>query len=165
MSVTQMDLDDDALAEVMRIAGVHTKKEAVNLAMRDYVERFRRVEALARSRDQAKGWDYEGWSPCGPMRRLSGLDLFPGGFRGLATAAATGTHRGMGCTASWRSHRFLRTTTSRVPSIGSECGRVRPDEPDFRDLYPDVPVPKSVWRWIDSAQHRLVGVGGVRALR
>jgi Arc/MetJ family transcription regulator len=61
VSVTQIDLDDGALAEVMRIAGVHTKKEAVNLAMRDYVERFRRIEALARSREQAKGWDYEGW--------------------------------------------------------------------------------------------------------
>ena len=61
MSVTQIDLDDEALAEVMRIAGVHTKKEAVNLAMRDYVERSRRIEALARSRDQAKSWDYEGW--------------------------------------------------------------------------------------------------------
>lgn len=61
MSVTQIDLDDDALAEVMRIAGVHTKKEAVNLAMRDYVEQFRRIEALARSREHAKGWDYEGW--------------------------------------------------------------------------------------------------------
>jgi len=61
MAVTQIDLDDQALAEVMRIAGVHTKKEAVNLAMRDFVERFRRIEALARSREQAKGWDYEGW--------------------------------------------------------------------------------------------------------
>lgn len=61
MSVTQVDLDDEALAEVMRIAGVHTKKEAVNLAMRDYVVRFRRIEALARSREQAKGWDHEGW--------------------------------------------------------------------------------------------------------
>jgi hypothetical protein len=40
---------------------VRTKKEAVNLAMRDCVERFRRVETLARSREQAKGWDYEGW--------------------------------------------------------------------------------------------------------
>jgi predicted phage tail protein len=39
---------------------VRTKKEAVNLAMRDCVERFRRVETLARSREQAKGWDYEG---------------------------------------------------------------------------------------------------------
>ena len=34
----------------------------------------------------------------------------------------------------------------------------------FRDIYPDVPVPKSVWRWIDSAQHRLAGVGAVGAL-
>ena len=34
----------------------------------------------------------------------------------------------------------------------------------FRDVYPDVPVPKSVWRWIDAAQHRLAGVGAVRAL-
>jgi Arc/MetJ family transcription regulator len=61
MAVTQIDLDNEALAEVMRIAGVHTKKEAVNLAMRDYVERFRRIEALARSTEQAKDWDYEGW--------------------------------------------------------------------------------------------------------
>jgi predicted nucleic acid-binding protein len=34
----------------------------------------------------------------------------------------------------------------------------------FRDVYPDVAVPKSVWRWIDSAQHRLAGAGAVRAL-
>ena len=34
----------------------------------------------------------------------------------------------------------------------------------FRDVYPDVPVPKSVWRWIDTAQHRLAGAGAARAL-
>lgn len=34
----------------------------------------------------------------------------------------------------------------------------------FGDVYPDVPVPKSVWRWIDSAQHRLARAGAVRAL-
>ncbi|MFN8032302.1 MAG: VapC toxin family PIN domain ribonuclease [Mycobacterium sp.] len=34
----------------------------------------------------------------------------------------------------------------------------------FRDVYPDVPVAKSVWRWIDSAQHRLAGTGAVRAV-
>ena len=45
----------------MRITGVHTKKEAVNLAMRDFVERLRRVEALARSREHARALDYEGW--------------------------------------------------------------------------------------------------------
>ena len=34
----------------------------------------------------------------------------------------------------------------------------------FRDLYPDVPVPKSVWRWIEAAQYRLAAAGVVRAL-
>jgi predicted nucleic acid-binding protein len=34
----------------------------------------------------------------------------------------------------------------------------------FGDLYPDVPVPKTVWRWIDSAQQRLAGVGVARTL-
>jgi predicted nucleic acid-binding protein len=34
----------------------------------------------------------------------------------------------------------------------------------FRNVYPDVPVPKSVWRWIDSAQHRLAATGAVRAM-
>ena len=34
----------------------------------------------------------------------------------------------------------------------------------FADVYPDVPVPKTVWRWVESAQHRLAGVGAVRAL-
>lgn len=34
----------------------------------------------------------------------------------------------------------------------------------FRDAYPDVPVPKSLWRWIEAAQHRLAGVGAARAL-
>lgn len=34
----------------------------------------------------------------------------------------------------------------------------------FGAVYPDVPVPKSVWRWVDSAQHKLAGVGAVRAL-
>ncbi len=34
----------------------------------------------------------------------------------------------------------------------------------FRDVYPDVPVPKSLWRWIEAAQHRLAGVGAARAL-
>ena len=33
----------------------------------------------------------------------------------------------------------------------------------FDDVYPDVPVPKAVWRWIDSAQHRLSRVAAVRA--
>lgn len=34
----------------------------------------------------------------------------------------------------------------------------------FRDLYPDVPVPKAAWRWIESAQYRLAAAGSARAL-
>jgi Arc/MetJ family transcription regulator len=45
MSVTQIDLDDEALAEAMRLMGVTTKKETVNAALRDYVARIKRLEA------------------------------------------------------------------------------------------------------------------------
>lgn len=34
----------------------------------------------------------------------------------------------------------------------------------FSAVYPDVPVPKAVWRWMDSAQHHLATVGAARAL-
>jgi Arc/MetJ family transcription regulator len=45
MSVTQIDLDDEALADAMRLMGTTTKKETVNAALRDYVDRGRRLEA------------------------------------------------------------------------------------------------------------------------
>lgn len=34
----------------------------------------------------------------------------------------------------------------------------------FDDLYPDVPIHKSAWRWIEAAQHRLCRDGVHRAL-
>ena len=34
----------------------------------------------------------------------------------------------------------------------------------FGDLYPDVPVPKAAWQWVESAQHRLLRAGAHRAL-
>ncbi len=34
----------------------------------------------------------------------------------------------------------------------------------FRDVYPNVPVPRSVRRWIESAQQRLAVAAAVRAL-
>lgn len=57
MSVTQIDVDDQALAEAMRLAGATTKKETVNLALREYVERRRRTEARLRHSQAARGWD------------------------------------------------------------------------------------------------------------
>ncbi len=61
MSVTQVDLDDDALAEAMRLSGAKTKKETVNLALHEYAARHRRIEALEHYATIAEGWDYEGW--------------------------------------------------------------------------------------------------------
>jgi Arc/MetJ family transcription regulator len=61
MTVTQIDLDDDALAEAMRLSGARSKKETVNLALREYSARHRRIAALDHYATIAQGWDYEGW--------------------------------------------------------------------------------------------------------
>lgn len=61
MTVTQIDLDDDALAEVMRLSGAKTKKEAVNLALRELAARHGRVAAIEHYGSLASQWDYEGW--------------------------------------------------------------------------------------------------------
>lgn len=34
---------------------------------------------------------------------------------------------------------------------------------DLSTFYPDVPVPKGAWRWIDAAQYTLVRAGALRA--
>ncbi|MET8677805.1 type II toxin-antitoxin system VapB family antitoxin [Streptomyces sp. NPDC004647] len=47
MSRTTLDLDDEALAATMRLAGVTTKKDAVNTALREYAARHRRIETVA----------------------------------------------------------------------------------------------------------------------
>jgi Arc/MetJ family transcription regulator len=61
MAITQIDLDDDALAEAMRLSGARTKKDTVNLALREYAARHRRIAALDHHAAAAQGWDYEGW--------------------------------------------------------------------------------------------------------
>ncbi len=71
MGATQIDLDDDALRAAMRLSGATTKKDTVNLALREYVERHRRIEELRRHAVEAKGWDYDGW------QRLRTADKHP----------------------------------------------------------------------------------------
>jgi Arc/MetJ family transcription regulator len=61
MGVTQIDIDDDALAEAMRLSGETTKKGAVNLALREFAAHHRRIEALERHAAEAKEWDYKSW--------------------------------------------------------------------------------------------------------
>lgn len=59
MSVTQIDLDDEALTEAMRLMGVTTKKETVNTALRDYVARVRRLEAAERLAERGARGEFE----------------------------------------------------------------------------------------------------------
>jgi Arc/MetJ family transcription regulator len=61
VSVTQIDLDDDALAEAMRLSGAKSKKDTVNLALREYAARHRRIAALDRYAAAAESWDFDGW--------------------------------------------------------------------------------------------------------
>jgi hypothetical protein len=45
----------------MRLSGAKTKKDTVNLALREFAARHRRVAALEHYASLAAGWDYEGW--------------------------------------------------------------------------------------------------------
>jgi Arc/MetJ family transcription regulator len=71
VTLTQIDLDDDALNEAMRLSGAKTKKESVNLALRESTARRRRVAALEHYATVAAGWDFEGWE----RRRAAEKDL------------------------------------------------------------------------------------------
>jgi Arc/MetJ family transcription regulator len=70
VALTQIDLDEDALAEAMRLSGVKTKKETVNLALREYAARHRRIAALEHYAALAAGWDYQEWE----RQRAEGKD-------------------------------------------------------------------------------------------
>ncbi len=59
VSVTQIDLDDEALAEAMRLMGATTKKETVNAALRDYVARIKRLEAAEKLAARGERGEFE----------------------------------------------------------------------------------------------------------
>ena len=61
MTVTQIDLDDEALAEAMQLSGERSKKATVNLALREYAARHRRIAALDFYVAVSQSWDFEGW--------------------------------------------------------------------------------------------------------
>ncbi|MER5220543.1 type II toxin-antitoxin system VapB family antitoxin [Streptomyces flaveus] len=56
MSVTRIDIDDDALERVMALSKVRTKKEAVNLALHFYAEQQERAARVSRRFERARGW-------------------------------------------------------------------------------------------------------------
>lgn len=60
MPATEIDVDDEALNEAVRLSGARTRSEAVNLALRDYIGR-RRAEARLRHFQAGQNWDEEGF--------------------------------------------------------------------------------------------------------
>jgi len=61
VALTQIDIDEDALLDAMRLSGAKTKKDTVNLALREFAARHRRVAALEHYAELATGWDFEAW--------------------------------------------------------------------------------------------------------
>ena len=59
MSITQIDIDDAALAEAMRLMGTTTKKDTVNTALREYAQRLRRLEAAEKLAARAARGEFD----------------------------------------------------------------------------------------------------------
>ncbi len=51
MARTVIDLDDEALTEAARYLGTSTKRDTVNAALREIIDRRRRAAAVARMRE------------------------------------------------------------------------------------------------------------------
>jgi Arc/MetJ family transcription regulator len=62
MTLTQIDIDADALAEAMRLSGARTKKDTVNLALREFAARHSRIAALEHYANVSAEWDYAEWA-------------------------------------------------------------------------------------------------------
>ena len=59
MARTMIDIDDEALAEAAKVYGTTSKKDTVNRALRDAVDRERRLEALLESQEMAARGDID----------------------------------------------------------------------------------------------------------
>lgn len=51
MTKTLIDLDDEALAEAAKLLGTSSKKDTVNAALREIIDRRKRAAAVARMRE------------------------------------------------------------------------------------------------------------------
>lgn len=59
MSITQIDIDDEALAEAMRLMGTSTKKDTVNTALREYAARIKRLQAAEKLAARAARGEFD----------------------------------------------------------------------------------------------------------
>ncbi|MFH9196927.1 type II toxin-antitoxin system VapB family antitoxin [Streptomyces anulatus] len=56
MSVTQIDIDDEALERAMALSRARTTEETVDIALRFYAERQERAARIGRHFDRARTW-------------------------------------------------------------------------------------------------------------
>lgn len=59
MSITQIDIDDDALNEAMQLMGTSTKKDTVNIALREYTARIKRLQAADKLAKRAERGEFD----------------------------------------------------------------------------------------------------------
>lgn len=59
ISATQIDLDEEALGDAMRLMGTTTKKETVNAALREYVNRVKRLQAAERLAERGASGEFD----------------------------------------------------------------------------------------------------------
>jgi Arc/MetJ family transcription regulator len=57
MTVTNIDIDESALERVMTLSGTRTKKDAVNLALAEYVSSQERARLFSRFFERAEHWE------------------------------------------------------------------------------------------------------------
>jgi Arc/MetJ family transcription regulator len=69
LAVTKIDLDEDALADAMQLSGAKTKQDTVNLALREFAARHRRIAALEHYAALAQAWDFAWWEQHRAPRR------------------------------------------------------------------------------------------------
>jgi Arc/MetJ family transcription regulator len=56
MTVTQINIDDETLERAVALSNAKTKREAVKLALRYYVDRQERAARIGRHLDRARHW-------------------------------------------------------------------------------------------------------------
>ncbi|MFE3451384.1 type II toxin-antitoxin system VapB family antitoxin [Nonomuraea sp. NPDC059194] len=59
MSITRIDIDDETLGKARRLMGTTTKEDTVNVALREYVARVERLEALDRLAARARRGEFD----------------------------------------------------------------------------------------------------------
>lgn len=69
MTVTRIDLDDDALERAMTLSKAKTTNEVVNLALRFYADKQERAAHITRHFDRARGWAQWAMRRAGMTRR------------------------------------------------------------------------------------------------